>query len=549
MKKILTLFMLAFCLMLFACKEKEESIDKKYLDVSIEEVYEKKWKCSFAQLEVIDINDNKYKHTNDDETIEYIKVKCKVIEDFYDSLLNGRVIDLLIDINEYKSVEAIKEVLLNQDYIIAYFSSLEEDYKVYDEATLEELALSKTYRTCLDSVVSIIPIKDNKVDLKAIGKVRKQNSAFPYQDYIRNNMSLEDVKQNLRTFSTSFENNRSIEEVYADFDNCALSLFKIENILEGVYQEEDRKYLIANCRIVEDFFERKERQSKVELFIDLNNFKDSESAREFLLNQDYVLCYYKEKESPKQRTKTITYMENFLSIIPIKDNKVNLHAIEEVSVYTRDVTKYSNYSKYITDGMSLEELYDSLRDFWIVIKEDGFMKTFDYAYKKEEGQSFAQLEVISVDENPYIDSNSKKHMLLTCKVVEDIFSNIKSDETINLLIELDEYRNLDSARNFFLSQDYIIVYFYLLQEDYKIYDTTTFKEYKYDKLYKIGFSRSSSSDAYIIPVKNKVVDLYSIKDVKYSPKSFGYKGIVKHKMNLSDAMNNIKKEYEYRRWN
>ena len=544
MKKILTLFMLAFCLMLFACKEKEESIDKKYLDVSIEEVYEKKWKCSFAQLEVIDINDNKYKHTNDDETIEYIKVKCKVIEDFYDSLLNGRVIDLLIDINEYKSVEAIKEVLLNQDYIIAYFSSLEEDYKVYDEATLEELALSKTYRTCLDSVVSIIPIKDNKVDLKAIGKVRKQNSAFPYQDYIRNNMSLEDVKQNLRDLSLKIRN-RLIEDLYYGFSNCYLTLFKIENILEGVYQEEDRKYLIANCRIVEDFFERKERQSKVELFIDLNNFKDSESAREFLLNQDYVLCYYKEKESPKQRTKTITYMENFLSIIPIKDNKVNLHAIEEVSVYTRDVTKYSNYSKYITDGMSLEELYDSLRDFWIVIKEDGFMKTFDYAYKKEEGQSFAQLEVISVDENPYIDSNSKKHMLLTCKVVEDIFSNIKSDETINLLIELDEYRNLDSARNFFLSQDYIIVYFYLLQEDYKIYDTTTFKEYKYDKLYKIGSSLYSSSDLHIIPVKNKVVDLYSIKDIKYSPKSFWRTDVIKNKMSLSDAMNIIKKQYKY----
>ena len=544
MKKILTLFMLAFCLMLFACKEKEESIDKKYLDVSIEEVYEKKWKCSFAQLEVIDINDNKYKHTNDDETIEYIKVKCKVIEDFYDSLLNGRVIDLLIDINEYKSVEAIKEVLLNQDYIIAYFSSLEEDYKVYDEATLEELALSKTYRTCLDSVVSIIPIKDNKVDLKAIGKVRKQNSAFPYQDYIRNNMSLEDVKQNLRDLSLKIRN-RLIEDLYYGFSNCYLTLFKIENILEGVYQEEDRKYLIANCRIVEDFFERKERQSKVELFIDLNNFKDSESAREFLLNQDYVLCYYKEKESPKQRTKTITYMENFLSIIPIKDNKVNLHAIEEVSVYTRDVTKYSNYSKYITDGMSLEELYDSLRDFWIVIKEDGFMKTFDYAYKKEEGQSFAQLEVISVDENPYIDSNSKKHMLLTCKVVEDIFSNIKSDETINLLIELDEYRNLDSARNFFLSQDYIIVYFYLLQEDYKIYDATTFKEYKYDKLYKIGSSLYSSSDLHIIPVKNKVVDLYSIKDIKYSPKSFWRTDVIKNKMSLSDAMNIIKKQYKY----
>ena len=137
----------------------------------------------------------------------------------------------------------------------------------------------------------------------------------------------------------------------------------------------------------------------------------------------------------------------------------------------------------------------------------------------------------------------KIHILIV--IVKNIFSNIKSDETINLLIELDEYRNLDSARNFFLSQDYIIVYFRLLQEDYKIYDTTTFKEFKYDKLYKIGFSRSSSSDAYIIPVKNKVVDLYSIKDVKYSPKSFGYKGIVKHKMNLSDAMNNIKKQYKY----
>ncbi len=544
MKKILTLFMLAFCLMLFACKEKEESIDKKYLDVSIEEVYEKKWKCSFAQLEVIDISDNKYKHTNDDETIEYIKVKCKVIEDFYDSLLNGRVIDLLIDISEYKSVEAIKEVLLNQDYIIAYFTLLFEDrYKVYDEVTIEELALSKTYRTCLDSVVSIIPIKDNKVDLKAIGKVRKQNSAFPYQDYISDNMSLEDVKQNLRTFSTSFENNRSIEEVYADFDNCALSLFKIENILEGVYREEDRKYLIANCRIVEDFFERKERRSEVELFIDLNNFKDFESVREFLLNQDYVLCYYMELQYEEKMY--ITCLENFLSIIPIKDNKVNLHAIEEVSVYTRDVTKYSNYSKYITDGMSLEKLYDSLRTLWINVKDLGCISIFYNSYKKEDGQSFAQLEVISVDENPYIDSNSKKHMLLTCKVVEDIFSNIKSDETINLLIELDEYRNLDSARNFFLSQDYIIVYFRLLQEDYKIYDTTTFKEFKYDKLYKIGFSRSSSSDAYIIPVKNKVVDLYSIKDVKYSPKSFGYKGIVKHKMNLSDAMNNIKKQYKY----
>lgn len=542
MKKILTLFMLAFCLMLFACKEKEEIIDKKYLDVSIEEVYEKKWKCSFAQLEVIDINDNKYKHTNDDETIEYIKVKCKVIEDFYDSLLNGRVIDLLIDISEYKSVEAIKEVLLNQDYIIAYFSSLEEDYKVYDEATLEELALSKTYRTCLDSVVSIIPIKDNKVDLKAIGKVRKQNSAFPYQDYISDNMSLEDVKQNLRDLSLKIKN-RLIEYLYYGFSNCYLTLFKIENILEGVYQEEDRKYLIANCRIVEDFFERKERRSKVELFIDLNNFKDSESAREFLLNQDYVLSYYMELQYEEKMY--ITCLENFLSIIPIKDNKVNLHAIEEVSVYTRDVTKYSNYSKYITDGMSLEKLYDSLRDFWIVIKEDGFMKMFDYAYKKEEGQSFAQLEVISVDENPYIDSNSKKHMLLTCKVVEDIFSNIKSDETINLLIELDEYRNLDSARNFFLSQDYIIVYFCLLQEDYKIYDTTTFKEYKHDKLYKIGFSLYSSSDLHIIPIKNKVVDFYSIKDIKYCPKSFWRTDVIKNKMSLSDAMNNIKKQYKY----
>ncbi len=544
MKKILTLFMLAFCLMLFACKEKEESIDKKYLDVSIEEVYEKKMRRSFAQLEVIDISDNKYKHTNDDETIEYIKVKCKVIEDFYDSLLNGRVIDLLIDISEYKSVEAIKEVLLNQDYIIAYFTLLFEDrYKVYDEATLEELALSKTYRTCLDSVVSIIPIKDNKVDLKAIGKVRKQNSAFPYQDYIRNNMSLEDVKQNLRTFSTSFENNRSIEEVYADFDNCALSLFKIENILEGVYREEDRKYLIANCRIVEDFFERKERRSKVELFIDLNNFKDFESAREFLLNQDYVLCYYMELQYEEKMY--ITCLENFLSIIPIKDNKVNLHAIEEVSVYTRDVTKYSNYSKYITDGMSLEKLYDSLRTLWINVKDLGCISIFYNSYKKEDGQSFAQLEVISVDENPYIDSNSKKHMLLTCKVVEDIFSNIKSDETINLLIELDEYRNLDSARNFFLSQDYIIVYFYLLQEDYKIYDATTFKEYKYDKLYKIGSSLYSSSDLHIIPVKNKVVDLYSIKDIKYSPKSFWRTDVIKNKMSLSDAMNIIKKQYKY----
>ena len=543
MKKILTLFMLAFCLMLFACKEKEESIDKKYLDVSIEEVYEKKWKCSFAQLEVIDINDNKYKHTNDDETIEYIKVKCKIIEDFYDSLLNGRVIDLLIDISEYKSVEAIKEVLLNQDYIIVYFTLLFEDrYKVYDEATLEELALSKTYRTCLDSVVSIIPIKDNKVDLKAIGKVRKQNSAFPYQDYISDNMSLEDVKQNLRDLSLKIKN-RLIEYLYYGFSNCYLTLFKIENILEGVYQEEDRKYLIANCRIVEDFFERKERRSKVELFIDLNNFKDSESAREFLLNQDYVLCYYMELQYEEKMY--ITCLENFLSIIPIKDNKVNLHAIEEVSVYTRDVTKYSNYSKYITDGMSLEKLYDSLRDFWIVIKEDGFMKMFDYAYKKEEGQSFAQLEVISVDENPYIDSNSKKHMLLTCKVVEDIFSNIKSDETINLLIELDEYRNLDSARNFFLSQDYIIVYFRLLQEDYKIYDTTTFKEYKHDKLYKIGFSLYSSSDLHIIPIKNKVVDFYSIKDIKYSPKSFWRTDVIKNKMSLSDAMNNIKKQYKY----
>ena len=261
------------------------------------------------------------------------------------------------------------------------------------------------------------------------------------------------------------------------------------------------------------------------------------------MNQDYVLCYYMELQYEEKMY--ITCLENFLSIIPIKDNKVNLHAIEEVSVYTRDVTKYSNYSKYISDGMSLEKLYDSLRTLWINVKDLGCISIFYNSYKKEEGQSFAQLEVISVDENSYIDSNSKKHMLLTCKVVEDIFSNIKNDETINLLIELDEYRNLDSARNFFLSQDYIIVYFYLLQEDYKIYDTTTFEEYKHDKLYKIGFSLYSSSDLHIIPIKNKVVDFYSIKDVKYSPKSFWRTDVIKNEMSLSDAMNNIKKQYKY----
>lgn len=522
-KKLIIFIYCVLCLFMFGCENPET--ESQYINTPIEELYSGKKLESFVQLKVINISDNLY-YSNDEKKDEYIGLECEVIEDFYDVCLNGSLMNLLIGLTEYKDFNKTKSFFLEQDYIIVYCKPC--DKEIIDENNNEKL-LNNAYVLVLDSTESIVPIKENKVDLYSIKKIKNVNSSLLYKEDIKNKMSLEDLKKFLREFSKKTINKKSIESQYQYFSNSYWSLLKVESIEKDIYKNENgNRYIVANVKVIEDFYEKIANGEKIKLLVNTSNFKDITTMKNFLLEQEYIIVYFTGVdyilESPFVNETTNeklldtkiynTYLDNYLSIISINNNKVDLDSIKEVSIYSRDISEYENFATYISNGISLDDVICNLRLFSVKYSNDNKLH-ITRAFQNKNNESFAQLKIENI--NTINFSNDKaKYINLKCRVIDDFYEVLTSEKEINLLMDLSEFKNFESAKEFFLKQEYIFAHFELFEND--------------DEFYIITGNCISK----VIPVKDGKTDFYSIKDTQISGYGFPYKKEIPNNTELDD---------------
>lgn len=532
---ILICFVFGFCI--FGCQTPET--ESQYMNIPIEELYSGKKLESFVQLKVISVSDNLY--YSDDEGVEYISLECEVIEDFYDVCFNGSLMNLLIELNEYKSFNKAKSFFLEQDYIIVYCKPLRKE--LVDENNNKK-SLNNAYVLVLDSTESIIPIKENKVDLYSIKKIKNVNSSLLYKEYIKNKMSLENLKKFLREFAKNTTNIKSIESQYQYFSNSYWSLLKVESIEEDIYKNENgNRYIVANVKVIEDFYEKIANGTTIKLLVNTSNFKDITTMKSFLLEQEYIIAYftmvdyYMSDLSPflnettnEKLTNTkvyYTYLENYLSIISINDNKVDLDSIKEVSIYSRDISDYKNFTTYINNGINLDDVICNLRLFSVKYANDNKLH-ITRAFQSKDNQSFAQLKIVNIDTINFSGDNTE-YINLKCKVIDDFYEVLACEKEINLLMDLSEFKNFENAKEFFLKQEYIFAHFKLFEND-DLYENI-------DKFYIITENCVSS----VIPIKDGKVDFYSIKDTQISGYGFPYKKEIPNNTELENLKEILRK--------
>lgn len=198
----------------------------------------------------------------------------------------------------------------------------------------------------------------------------------------------------------------SIYELYSNTGYYSFAKLKVSSIYEDEYYYDGytesggliRYYLVMECVIEEDFYGVQESGTTIYMPIILSStsityyyddvskptdryeestseayYEKSELA-EWFNEYDFILAYFRTQESQQLKRKDdpdkekITFynitnhcMPKFDSIIPVKDNKVDLENryYEKDSGYTYEI--YTDYTDYITDGMSLDVVSENIR--------------------------------------------------------------------------------------------------------------------------------------------------------------------------------------------
>lgn len=196
----------------------------------------------------------------------------------------------------------------------------------------------------------------------------------------------------------------SIYELYSNTGSYSFAKLKISSIDEyydevytfkGGYKDD---LLVMECVIEEDFYGAKKSGTKIYVPIILSSttfiynhdvgsnaidyyeesnaktFYEKSEMIEWLTGYDYILAYVRTQESKQLIRKgdltneKLTFcdiahncMAKYDSIIPIKDNKIDLENryYDKESGYTYD--SHGDYTEYLTDGMSMNTVSENLR--------------------------------------------------------------------------------------------------------------------------------------------------------------------------------------------
>ena len=180
--------------------------DGDSIALNIYELYSNSDDASFAKISVKSIDENIYCALTN-KSSHYIMLECLIEEDFYGKLESGTIIYLPVALNKpadsYYDYSIIKEWFESNEYILSYFCAADERFELKDLNTDKKYEWTDRFYACgLDSL-SIIPIRNNKVDLSALysltdGVGHSHDLHSEYVNYIDNGMTLEDVSENLK---------------------------------------------------------------------------------------------------------------------------------------------------------------------------------------------------------------------------------------------------------------------------------------------------------------------------------------------------------------
>lgn len=235
MKKILCIFLSVFSILfLSACSSYKFPSEGEgcKLTVDIYELYPNTGYHSFAKLKISSIYDDEYSeggYTNSGGYIVYsLVIECVIEEDFYGVREHGMTIYMPLVLSStsityhydeedpksdtyyeesksetyYEKSELI-EWLTEYDYLLAYFKTWEsKQLNRKDDPAKEKITFYNMTDNCTTKYDSIIPVKDNKIDLE--NRYYNKASGYTYDlhgDYTKfltDGMSLDTASENLR---------------------------------------------------------------------------------------------------------------------------------------------------------------------------------------------------------------------------------------------------------------------------------------------------------------------------------------------------------------
>ena len=170
----------------------------------------------------------------------------------------------------------------------------------------------------------------------------------------------------------------SIQDLYNYKEESSLAILKISSIKEGIYQRGSKNFLVCECIVEEDFHGHSEAGSIVYIPItwsyldpyDISKLKElfvpGETVFSYIAFQCDLELYSVETNELYYFTPRADYCNlPLFQLIPFIDNKLALNSLcavlDQREVGYMSYTEYRDYTKYLDDGMELEEVKENLR--------------------------------------------------------------------------------------------------------------------------------------------------------------------------------------------
>jgi hypothetical protein len=295
--------------------------------------------------------------------------------------------------------------------LLIYLDKKTSDFRYYRDGEQEPVTYSSddlVYYAHLDEY-NIIPINEGRlqlsradgvwddlgIELGNIGKAYLVRYKAEYEEYFRDNMSEEELRESLKRHYEHEKENYDLLMLRNFYlfshisEKNMVSLFKVCNFADGIYGGGPWRYLIVECEVIESYEGSFATGDKFNLLVsvlpkgigDSSDIKEEQitAVKEYLLGQDSFFGvvhfpldddnkYYSMDgtlfESELQTSDVIYYPEEG-QCLPVNEGKLDFEPLKQ---YIKDFNNsygeiglltYDGAENYFRDGMTEEELKES----------------------------------------------------------------------------------------------------------------------------------------------------------------------------------------------
>lgn len=185
--------------------------------------------------------------------------------------------------------------------------------------------------------------------------------------------------------NSSNENNQtsSIVNLYANIEDASFAQLNVISISDKIYcfpERTEAKYLLLECSVEKDFYDKIGNGSTVFLPISLNITKNSyyeqQVISDFFEELDHIVVYFVKEQRYNEMINidtneiiTFPYLSSpiglaLLDVIPIYNNQVSFTKLSFLlDTYHISLLQYEHleeYTNYINEGMAIEEISQNL---------------------------------------------------------------------------------------------------------------------------------------------------------------------------------------------